>query len=313
MTGFGTKAFTDPDDYRARLAGAEVGLVVTGRAPFEAQLSWVDMSCLHLFAIEEKAPRVAFISLPAASLVVSFSRARNDSLVWNGLGLDRGSLVLHAPGERFHQRATGAARWGLIAVSPQDLARYSRALLGVDLSRHVTGLLRPSARSSAELLRLHAQAAHLAHTKPALLARPEVARALEQDLIHALVTALGSAAPDRRSRVGSRRSAIMVRFEEALAANDDAPSLPALCAAIGVPERTLRMHCAEFLGCSPIEYARLRRLNRARSTLLRADRDATSVAQIARSHGFSEPGRFAVAYRALFGEAPLATLLRDPG
>jgi hypothetical protein len=30
----------------------------------------------------------------------------------------------------------------------------------------------------------------------------------------------------------------------------------------------------------------------------------TSVAEIARSHGFSEPGRFAVAYRVLFGEAP---------
>ena len=105
----------------------------------------------------------------------------------------------------------------------------------------------------------------------------------------------------------------MVGFERALAANNDAPSLPALCAAIGVPERTLRMHCADFLGCSPIEYARLRRLNRSRSALLKADHEATSVAEIARSHGFSEPGRFAVAYRVLFGEAPLATLLRPPG
>jgi AraC-like DNA-binding protein len=313
MTGFGTKVFSDPDDYRARLAGADVGLVVTGRVPFAARLSWVDMSCLRLLAIEEKAPRVAFVSLPPASLVFSFSLARKASLVWNGLGLYRGSLVLHAPGDRFYQRATSATQWGMIAVSPQDLARYSSALLGADPSRQVAGLLHPSARSSAELLRLHAQAAYLAHTKPELLACPEVARALEQDLIHALITALGSASPDRRSRARSRRSAIMVRFEEALAVHDGAPSLPALCAAIGVPERTLRTCCAEFLGCSPIEYARLRRLNRARSTLLRANPDITSVAQIARSHGFSQPGRFAVAYRALFGEAPLATLLRPSG
>jgi AraC-like DNA-binding protein len=312
MTGFGTKTFTDPDDCRARLAGAEVGFVVTGRPSFDAQLSWIELSCLRLLAIQEKAPRVAFISLPAASLTISFSLASNDLLMWNGLGLHRASLVLHAPGERFHQRATGAVRWGLIAVSPQDLARYSRALLGADLPRHADGLLHPSARSSAELLRLHAQALRLAHTKPALLTRPEVARALEQDLIHALVTALGSAAPDRRSRLHSRRSAIMVRFEEALAVHDGAPSLQELCTAIGVPERTLRIYCAEFLGCGPIEYARLRRLNRARSTLLRADHDATSVAEIARSHGFLEPGRFAVTYRALFGESPLATLLRPP-
>jgi len=164
MTGFGTKAFTDPDDYRTRLVGAEVGLVVTGRPLFEAQLSWVDMRCLHLLAIEEKAPRVAFISLPPASLVFSFTLARNAVLMWNGLGLQRGSFVLHASGERFHQRATGAVRWGLIAVSPQDLARYSCALLGADLSRRAAGLLHPSARSIAELLRLHAQAAHLARS-----------------------------------------------------------------------------------------------------------------------------------------------------
>ena len=234
MTGFGTKAFTDPDDYRANVAGAEVGLVVTGRPPFEAQVSWVDMRCLHLLAIEEKAPRVAFFSLPRGSLVFSFSLARNAALMWNGLGLHRGSFVLHAPGERFHQRATGAVRWGLIAVSPQDLARYSRALLGVDLSRRAAGLLHPSARSFAELLRLHAQAAHLARFKPALLARPEVARALEQDLIRALANALGSATTDRM-RTRSRRSSAMIRFEDALAAHDGALKLPALCAAIGVP------------------------------------------------------------------------------
>jgi transcriptional regulator GlxA family with amidase domain len=46
--------------------------------------------------------------------------------------------------------------------------------------------------------------------------------------------------------------------------------------------------------------------------LLKADHEATSVAEITRSHGFSEPGRFALAYRALFGEAPLATLMRPP-
>jgi transcriptional regulator GlxA family with amidase domain len=105
----------------------------------------------------------------------------------------------------------------------------------------------------------------------------------------------------------------MTRFQEVLAAHESAPSLPALSAAVGVPERTLRMYCTEFLGCGPVEYARLRRLNLARSSLLKADDDAASVAGIARLYGFSGPGRFAVAYRALFGEAPSATLRRPRG
>jgi transcriptional regulator GlxA family with amidase domain len=87
--------------------------------------------------------------------------------------------------------------------------------------------------------------------------------------------------------------------------------MPALCAAIDVPERTLRVCCAEFLGMSPSRYLLLRRLNMARSALRRADPATASVAEIARSCQFLEPGRFAVAYRTFFGEMPSATLRRS--
>ena len=76
----------------------------------------------------------------------------------------------------------------------------------------------------------------------------------------------------------------------------------------GVPERTLRACCTEFLGMSPSRYHLLRRLNLARSALRRADPETTSVAEIARNHQFLELGRFAVAYRTVFGEVPSSTL-----
>jgi transcriptional regulator GlxA family with amidase domain len=86
--------------------------------------------------------------------------------------------------------------------------------------------------------------------------------------------------------------------------------MPALCSAIGVPERTLRVCCTEFLGMSPTRYLLLRRLNMARSALRRADPATASVAEIARSCQFQEPGRFAVTYRTIFGEMPSSTLRR---
>jgi transcriptional regulator GlxA family with amidase domain len=105
----------------------------------------------------------------------------------------------------------------------------------------------------------------------------------------------------------------MVRFEEALNKYiDQKLKLPALCAEIGVPERTLRVCCAEFLGLSPTRYLLLRRLNKARSALRRADPSTATVAQVARDHHFLELGRFAVTYRTTFGESPSATLQRDP-
>jgi transcriptional regulator GlxA family with amidase domain len=57
----------------------------------------------------------------------------------------------------------------------------------------------------------------------------------------------------------------------------------------------------------------LRRLKRARGALRNADPATASVAEIARSGGFTELGRFAVIYRTAFGESPSTTLRRAPG
>jgi transcriptional regulator GlxA family with amidase domain len=72
------------------------------------------------------------------------------------------------------------------------------------------------------------------------------------------------------------------------------------------------MCCAEFLGVSPTRYLLLRRLNKARSALRRADPSTATVAEVARNYQFLELGRFAVTYRATFGESPSTTLQRSP-
>jgi transcriptional regulator GlxA family with amidase domain len=176
-----------------------------------------------------------------------------------------------------------------------------------------TQLLRPHARDAARLRRLHAQACRLAETRPKALTHPEVARAIEQGLIHALATCLASKALEYPA-ARRHHARIMVRFEEVLAEHLNRPlPMRELCALIGVSDRTLRSCCAEFLGISPSRYMLLRRLKAVRIALRDADPAATSVAQIADSHGFTELGRFAVTYRTAFGESPSTTLRRAPG
>lgn len=76
-----------------------------------------------------------------------------------------------------------------------------------------------------------------------------------------------------------------------------------------VPGRTLFKHFRDFTGVSPMRYLSNMRFERVREALRQAQPGET-VSQIALRHGFTHLGRFAVAYRQHFGEAPSATLRR---
>jgi AraC-like DNA-binding protein len=198
----------------------------------------------------------------------------------------------------------------LIALTRDDLAAQARALLQTELTwPKTTKFLQPPSSLFADIRRLHTRACDLAKSRPDMLAHCEVARALEHDLVHALINALaGPEACDGAVR-RQRNAAIMARFERVLAAqNDRQLSAAELSAGTGVPERALRLCCEEFLGLSPTAYARLRRLNLVRVALVRSNPKIATVGDVARQYGFTELGRFAVAYRAAFGESPSATL-----
>lgn len=85
-----------------------------------------------------------------------------------------------------------------------------------------------------------------------------------------------------------------------------------LCAAASVSERTLEYAFREELGVSPRRFLHLQRYHTARRDLLAADCRGATVQTIAQSHGFYQLGRFAIGYKALFGESPSHTLMKPP-
>lgn len=132
-------------------------------------------------------------------------------------------------------------------------------------------------------------------------------------MFHAIVNCLATDETDDCLKTRHHHAVVMSRFEESLSKRiDQKLKMPALCAEIGVPERSLRNCCAKFLGVSPTRYLLLRRLNKVRSALRRANPSIATVAEVARNHQFMELGRFAVTYRTTFGESPSVTLQRDP-
>jgi len=222
--------------------------------------------------------------------------------------------MVYSPRSEHHMRFPTESHWGAMSLSPEDLATAGRALIGRDLSAPaVTHLIRPRPDVMSRLLQLHEAAGHLAATAPDILAHPEVAKAIEQELIRAMVACLTEPTAADKHRSRPKRLSVLRRFEQMLETKkDESIYITDVCAEIGVTARTLRLYCQEHLGMSPHQYLWLRRMNLVRRALTRADPATTTVTAIANDHGFGELGRFAVTYRRLFGESPSATLRQPP-
>jgi AraC-like DNA-binding protein len=85
-------------------------------------------------------------------------------------------------------------------------------------------------------------------------------------------------------------------------------TLAMLVRASGLTERTLHKQFHGFLGVSPVAYLRRLRLLAAREAL--SQPAAPSVSEVAGSVGFAHLGRFAITYKAAFGETPSITRQR---
>jgi len=310
MTESGTATFSNSGEYQAGIGSAIVSLVVTSRGDFKARLTWLKFRHLQAIRSRENVSRIAFVSLLPGRVFASLSLKPEAPTIWSGVELRPGDVVFHSIGERAHHCTKGLNHWGIISLAPERLAAYGKALTGSKLTPpSAVRVLRPSPPAVANLRRILSSACRVAETKPEIFAQQEAARALEQELIHALVTCLTADDAHRSLATKRHHAEIMLRFEDALAAHvDRQPGVPALCAAIGVRERTLQACCAEFLGMGPSRYLRLRRLNMVRAALRRADPATACVAEIARRYPFSHLGRFIAVYRAIFGEMPSATL-----
>ena len=158
------------------------------------------------------------------------------------------------------------------------------------------------------LTRLHIMAVRLVRDAPEMLQRPEAIRGLEQAVIEAFAGCLVTDQTPEET-AGQRNHAIVMRRFHRLMADHPAGTLflTDVCAAIGVSARTLRACCEAHIGMGPKHFLTLRRMHLARCAL-RDGGGKSSVTDVATQFGFWELGRFAVAYRALFGESPSVTL-----
>jgi AraC-like DNA-binding protein len=138
---------------------------------------------------------------------------------------------------------------------------------------------------------LHRAAIRLAEARAGAITDRQAAYGLEQQLLHVLIECLSEGA-EEETATGRHHRDVLARFEDLLAAQPFL-SVPDICAALGVSERTLRMCRQEHLGMGPSSYRRLRAMQQVYRALRSGTADGISVSEVARQHGFNGLGRLA--------------------
>lgn len=200
----------------------------------------------------------------------------------------------------------------IVRIQRAALERHLSRLLGRMLERPLVfepafDLSLPgSSRWNFGVQMLHAEL----HDRDTLLHRGVGLGQLEEFLMSALLycqrsnysDALTIAKRSERREVRSARDFIDRNLSRQLTVDE-------IAAAAGVSVRTLQNRFSDDLGQTITGYVRNRRLDCARADLADANpASGLTVTDIATRWGFAHLGRFAVVYRARFGESPSETL-----
>jgi AraC-like DNA-binding protein len=306
--------FADAYQYEAAIRAADVRAVPTVRGTFRAELTRINFQRLWIQRFTESGPTIKYSAIDRRRAPILFLTKPNQPAIHHeGIDVSQDDIVFYGSGVSIHHRTSAECRFGTMSLSPDDLAATARALTGRDIHPPAdTYCIRPSPGDLARLRQLHWAAGRLAATAPEVFSHPEASRALEEALSRTMIMCMAAGARLEMRRGGRQHLLVMARLEELLATHQDRPLyLSEICAATHVSERTIRALCQEHLGMGPVRYLWLRRMHLARRALLLASAEQATVTSIAMAHGFWELGRFSVAYKALFGEAPLASLRRS--
>lgn len=311
----GSSIFTDANGYQAVMQDILDLLVLQPRA-FHARLTWADLPNLQLLRAKEASARVGFMRLPSNRVFVTFPTRPGSALLYGGAVLEAGDLMLHSRGELLHQRTIAGCEWGSIAITPAALSEFGRTLSGQKLVAPGVGqFVHPRRADGRRLERLHARVCRMVERNLDSIANREVVRALEQDLIWALISCLANGKTEKDPRGSEKRPDVLPAFEAMLAkAPHKLLRTLGICTSLGVSEATLRAKCSLALGMSPGRYQRLRRLKLIRTELLQAkSNSAATLEEAVTSYGFPSLNRFVTEYWRVYGEMPPIRPLEPAG
>lgn len=224
----------------------------------------------------------------------------------NGQVMNADEVFAVPPGSEFCLACKPSHEWMTVHI-PTSLLFPSTPELEF-ASRASSQLLRPPPHVTRRFTSLVRRVLAATESQPRLLDHPAAVDSCRQELLSAARELFSGRQHPEGRHFDRWRRLTKSTSELAMSRPDQSPSVAELARQASVPERTLRTAFHRSYGVSPQEYLRIRRLYEARRLLRASGPDRTTVTEIAFALGFWDPGRFAGAYRSLFGERPSETL-----
>jgi AraC-like DNA-binding protein len=314
------RTFEDFDEMSAFLSSADVELIRREPGPFEGSMVRADLGRLTVGWTRHSAPLILRSTVHWRGRLFLARMGTERGLVHaNGHVLDENRLIVYGPGALQHLWTKPLSDGvGVLVVNARsdDLDRVSIASSGEKFSSGpgLCTLLQPLPSAMAELRAL-AERSLLAVDAAGVSASAPANDAMAEALLNSLV---GAVASDARRASGHEWSGdlharLVDRTEDVMQAHlGERMYVSQLCDAGQSTERQLQRAFRAVYGVSPNRFVKLRRLHFARRALRNAEAHGKpTVGDVATRFGFDDFGRFAIAYHALFGEVPSATLARS--
>lgn len=191
MPGCALGRFESAAEYVEQLREFAATVEPASTGPFEAKLVRLDLAFCHLIDARESAARVGSFTVPAGWFYACFSVGEALSPAWNGKTMGRAEILFARGGTVLQQRTDGPTHWGLIGIPSLTMEVYSRGMVdGGAMPLSQSAVVQVGSALRKRLLNLHCRIVRMVETRPAVVFNAQAARAIEQEVIEAVVTCM---------------------------------------------------------------------------------------------------------------------------
>jgi len=306
----------NPDDLREAVHGADLKIVQLAPGTFDGQLTHARIGELSISA-GDFGPDIRARGVMNQHLVTIGVMLHSSGEVsqWN-YDVVPGDVVVFPKSVEQEGRYTGRSRYATVTLGEQALATYAvgePVLQEPDFWTRI-GRHRPSPSLRAFICAEIAEQVSLLRNGIGP-ASDEGRRYFQQSVIEAFIAGIVeevSEERDERHRCGAELVRDVEDYVDSVEI-DRPVHISELCSDLQVSRRTLHRAFQQTLGMGPSAYPRLPRLSAVHHALMAANPVYGSVTQAALDYGFTDLGRFAAAYKKMFGELPSQTRRKATG